>query len=304
MHYKDIDEIRKEFGLQTSDIVEIKSKLRKLLQDIHPDKNNGNFKNDAERAKYDKIIAALDFIETPRALVVKTELTALTKVVTELIQANKSNDYVHKYETELSKKVETSIKLYHSSHLFPKITSSVVTALLTFIWLSPNSFADNPILSKYLSSTSPLFSVIWLTSIIFSIQLWYILNRKEQRELRLKTNLNLENTQNQIFHEFINWKVRNSESAIKIISFNKTELIDFITNLRINRNEIRYETGLSERQERLQNIPFFLLTNNVSIDIELAQSLTDLIIARAEKKGVVELEKSKSLTDKYKIIVS
>ena len=62
MKYKSIDEIIKDFGINSTDIGDIKKELRQILKDIHPDKNGDRFKSKLDEINYHKILSALEFL--------------------------------------------------------------------------------------------------------------------------------------------------------------------------------------------------------------------------------------------------
>lgn len=71
-----IEEIKKEFRINSNDISEIRKELRDIVKEIHPDKNEGKFKSDTDESKYHKTLKAIEFLDQDFSLVPKVEITA------------------------------------------------------------------------------------------------------------------------------------------------------------------------------------------------------------------------------------
>lgn len=272
MNYTSIEEIKKEFDIQTDKKVEIKSELRKKLANSHPDKVG---EKDFDSTKFNRIKNALDFVNNGNQELTTTEqVTDLIKIVRDLTN-NTSKDLSEK---QLSDSLDSYYKERKEALLFPKISLSVVTAILSFIWLFPQTVEDHPILSRYISFENELATMIWLTLLIYTGFFWILISRKERREKVLSKRLKTDRTQNEILTDF-----KKSESSKK---FMKSNLTGFILR------------GYSFRR---QSSVLSLFMGRPGIDQETAENLSNYIIKKAESKGLIEeIQNEKSLDDYYR----
>ncbi len=84
MEFNSLNEIKEEFGIESEEVDSVKKELKKLIKDIHPDKNNGEFKNKLDKKNYHNIQSALDFLEKGFEVVSRVELHALMKSINDL----------------------------------------------------------------------------------------------------------------------------------------------------------------------------------------------------------------------------
>ncbi|MEO6304261.1 MAG: hypothetical protein ABIP51_13935 [Bacteroidia bacterium] len=289
MKYKSIDEVTKDFGINSTNIGEIKKELRQILKDIHPDKNGDKFKSKLDEINYHKILNALEFFEQEFALVTKAELMALTTIIKDSSSPLKEQKQIE----VLEKKIDALVKTYKESNYAPKISSAAISVIITFLWLFPTTIKEHPVLTKFISPSSLIFTVVWLYSLFITGVYWLSTKRRENRIEDATKKLNLESIQNRLFDIFM--KSNLTDKGIEDISFSKDELISFLTELDF--------FNLTHNSYNRQANPFELLLLmgriNRNISLDLAQTLADIIIERAKKKNIIHLKIDHSLADTY-----
>ena len=209
--FNNLAEIKEQLDLKSSNKEELRKVLKLKLKECHPDSNGGrDFESIEKRLLYEKITAAIEFIDTPVELVLRREISDLKKVVQDLAIKRNDDEVLIKKEELLTSKIETNIKNYTSSHLFPKITSSVIAGLLSIIWLFPKTVSEHIILKNYIDVQSPFFSIIWFLGLFFTGYIWLALNTLERRNKGRKNSLKLEAVQNMLFDGYIKYQLENN----------------------------------------------------------------------------------------------
>lgn len=291
MNYESIEQVAAEFNLRFTSLENLKKDLKSRLANYHPDKNGGTFKGDDEQDMYEKLSSAYEFVTKQRTdIVSRDEITALTKVIKDLV-IDKTET---KSEKVLSEKINSSIKGYASVHLFPKISTTAITGVISFLWLFPKTISEHEVLSNLINTSGKGFTYIWLGTLFITGYIWLILKFLERKDASIKRTLNLESTQNMLFNEFIRHQLYDEKIIEKgYLKFKKEDLIEFINGFDFRRKEYDY------KRSRRVTTPLNFIFGNRNIDIELNQSLSDLIINKSISKGLVTVDSSKSLSDIY-----
>lgn len=273
MKFESIEHIKEEFELNGVDKNEIKSELKKKLAEAHPDKV-GEEKFDSEY--FEKIKSGLEFFSnsTSTDLVATEQVTDLIKIVKDLTASNSFNVA----EKQFADSLNEYYKEKREALLLPKISLSVVTGLLSFLWLFPQTVEDHPVLSKYISFENSTSTLIWAVILVYTLMFWMLISMKERREKNLSKRLKTERTQNKILSDF------NKENGNLV--FSKSDLTDFILE--------KYGT-------RRQQPIWIAFMGRAGIDQESAESLANHLIGKAERKGLIkEIKESRTLDESYK----
>lgn len=327
MDFKSIDDIVSHFNLNVSESEDIKRELKSLIKKVHPDKNQGNFKSDKDKDFYMKIQLALEFLESANtSLATKNDITDLAKVLKDLAVTRKEEDAsvsTEKKSSSLTVKLQDSITDFHKQNSTPKITSLVITTIITALWAFPTVVKDHPLLGV-LYHFNKEFTIIWVISLFAMGILWTRIKTAERKDEAIKKNYKLESSQNAIFSLFTKWLAANHRYELiydkRYLKFSKDDLISFLTTrfnyfqrrLRGNENLNKYEVELmfkeieesrefqfDYRKKNLFDIFFRFLPTPGEIDLEIAQMICDLIIDRLNAKGVITKSTEKSLSDIY-----
>jgi len=272
MKYSSLAQLKEDFQLKSNDLDIIRDNLNQLRVDLHPDRNNGKFKDVSEEEKYHKVNDAIEYIDNLKGnnqLMVVEKMADLVKVVAELIPNSK--------ETSLQSKMDTNINFaidHYKSRLFiPKLSLTAITAIMTFLFVIPSQIKDNPGLSKFLDPQSSVFIIIWLVMLLYTGLFWIMTFMNEEKAKRRLSLLKVDSTQNGFFDRFLKER--------ELTPFTKDELTEYIFN-----NNTRGSHSL-------------IFFGSDIITMEIAQGISEIIIGRAEKKGIIEKSFSNFLSDKF-----
>ena len=272
MKFNSIEEIKKEFSLDGIENDKLKTELKKKLAESHPDKvGQENFDSDY----FEKLKSGLDFLTktTTTDLVTTEQVTDLIKIVKDLTTKS-SNDTAEK---QFSESLNNFYKERKEALLLPKISLSIITGILSFLWLFPQTVADHPIMSNYIDFENKLSTIIWIVLLTYTIFFWVLISRKERREKNLSKRLKTERTQNKILIDF------QRENGTK--NFIKSDLTDFILD--------RYSF-------RKQPSVLAVFMGRAGIDQETGENLSNFIIGKAENKGLItEKKEGQTLDELY-----
>jgi hypothetical protein len=287
MDFVSLGQIRTHFDLSSENPDEIKKELRIIIKTIHPDKNGGVFRTKADEKYFFEIQNALDYLENINtALVTRQELRALTQVLKDFIPASQSK--VNEKALILETRIDSSIKYFKNNHILPKISTTVISTILTALWLFPKSISEHPVLKNYLSTNNPLFNILWLFAIVACGCTWVILKTFESKDEKIKKGLRLETNINKMFTSFIReYPLRDDKNGF--IYFDEDALITFIMDY----NFYRYYSS----RYSLTRLKKFLFGG---IDIDLAQSLCDVIIEKGISRNAIEKVENQSIKVTYR----
>ncbi|MBB1643884.1 hypothetical protein [Sphingobacterium sp. UME9] len=283
--YNSILEIKKEFQIDSDNLEIIREHLNAIRINSHPDKTNGHFANDLIEAEYhnaNNAIKYLDQISGDNSLIVVEKMADLMKMVTEMIPANRQSSL----EQNLDSKISFVITNFRSRMFLPKISLSVITAVMTFLFFFPGQIKSNPALSQIINPTSQTFLGIWFSLLLYSGLFWIMIFLNEEKAKRRLTLLKVDSIQNGLFQDFVRQIEFNNQ-------FSKDDLTHFIHE-QCHRNRF----GNRTRPEGLTLITTRLFDSDM-ITMEIAQSIAEIIIARGEKNKVLAKLSSKTLSDTY-----
>lgn len=276
MEFKNIEEIKGEFNIQSSDIREIRKELKSKLKNVHPDKIGQNQWNSDTKDLFLKINSAIEFIDniTESTLVPIDQVTELVKVAKDLIL----NSNQKSTETEFSLQLQLFADEQRQSFKLPKISAGVITAILSFVWLFPKTVEDHPVLSRFISFDNSGFVFGWFITLCYVIAFWIIIIMRERRSKLLIKSLKSDRTQIRLIQDF---------SQISNDYFSKHELVDYIASL-FGANQVNP----------------FLLFRKAKIDLETAESLATVLLEKLlQRKLIIEYTQNPTISENYKWIV-
>lgn len=277
-----IEEIQKEFSILDDNPEVIEKELQKLLAENHPDKTGGKFLDDNQEERYFLISKAIDSLKN-----LKNENTQVVPIsvfnsLVDIIKENKNVVSKNDNNLLIQHSIDNAIKRVPSQNLFPKISLSTITGIISFIWFFPNTIKEHPILSDLIKTNNKYFTLIWAIILLFTIYFWLITLFSENKQKSFIESLNTELTQEDIFQRFIH-----SDYLIyhDDITFYKADLVKFIENK-------TYHHSFNK---------FILFKRNI-IPTSLAESIADKIIEIAKNRQIIEEVKSNSLSPRFKFL--
>jgi hypothetical protein len=302
-HYS-LEQIKEEFNLTSTEKDEIRVELKKLRQDFHPDKNGGEFKNAEVEFKFHRINEAINFIDNYSNSMIRIgELPALAKIFNDLTNIKKNDDAENIFEEKVERKIDANLAVAKDRIKLPRFGLAGLTFLLTGIVLFPKQLSDHPLLKHTLENEGNLFflTLFWLSLVIITFFFWIITYINEEKQKNRVNNLKLEGTQNKIFELFI--ESTSKFSSQKQFSFSKDVLTDFIlfymSGTKFDPSEFHVKR---ERHKIRKSLSDSYILGGGVIDNELAQIISEKIISRGEKKGIIQkVTENKSLYDVYEL---
>jgi hypothetical protein len=291
MEYTNLKQIKQDFSITEDSPAEIRKEVIKRMSLMHPDKNNGKFKSEKEEQEYLRLGSAATFLDeqmrNQEALIPVDKVTELIKSVSTLAIKNRESDSSEK----LRIKIDNSIDRLKQQNQTPIVTSTIVSGILTIIWAFPSIVSEHPVLNKIISISDPssylMFSAIWIYCLCFTAFIWIRLRNIERKDADLKKRLNLQSIQNDLLKRFIkNIKISNEGKE----DFSKAEFISFLMD------NFSYSRRLS------RSFPAYLFFGRGNgIDQDIAESLAETILSRAETRGYIRRREVKDIEDIYNI---
>jgi len=321
--FKSIDDVKKEFQIESSSIEELRKKLRKLIKLIHPDhqQNEGEFKSQVDRDHFNKILEAMEFLdELPLTPMISPDKKISVTTDSDKEIKEMSNNEIKKYCDDLTREVtllkeqknkseesknkqdffnlmNTQISSAKSLHNFPKFSLTVVTSIVSLLWLFPSSVQNHPILSNLIKVNSPYFSIIWLFMMILTIEWWIIYYQIEKLQTKIFTRFNDESFQNEIFDDFIEDERMIGESAFPLSDFTKTVYMVVRYKFIRRRQSANFVFAISVPFS-IRWIMSFIELESV-IDQEIVNGFSKIVLSRAEHSGIITRVVTGYLGDVY-----
>ncbi len=143
-----VSRLARELGLGAcADSTEaLKSELQKIVLALHPDKSGGEFKSDADKARFMKARRAIELLDsdTPADPVgAAGHLAGAPRAIADLSVPAAAPEHDHALQVSLVAAARSRIARYFAA---PKIAASVMAAALLALVLTADRFDRNPLL--------------------------------------------------------------------------------------------------------------------------------------------------------------
>ena len=296
MTYTKVKEIISEFDLESSEITDIRKEIKSLIKSVHPDSNGGTeFKDKISEVSYNKLMKALKFIDDQTMTITKNELSTVIK---DLIPATDKKER----SIELKNQINLEIKNFKKSGLFPRISTSAIAVVVSFIWFFPSTILEHPVLSEIIIPIGLKFTTIWIASLLLVCLVWLVTKRKERLMKKALSKLNLEMIQNKLFLKAISTeKYRAENDKEKYFTFTKDQVIEFFTRIEISGFKERYKYLKTNSLEKIKNFINGVFGIEQLLDIELAHSVSDIIIERLQYQKKISIIENENISITYKM---
>lgn len=285
-----LEEIRKRYNITSNDLKEIKIQLKTKIKENHPD-NNKHFDSDY----FSELNNDLEYIEN---LISDSEnqntLVPMSEVIhtlAEILQApvKKDEDLKEVLNEKLSENIQNRLLSSKKRLRIPRITSTTMVAVITFLWMFPNKVMEHPLIQILFGETgyarilfAIFITIVWLYALIFAVIIWVNSIRREKEEKEIMDRVKLESVQNKIFMRFLD----------HISPDKKFSKLDFMEYLAYGMSR-RYLVNLSRKQrKKLQLNP----------EDELVKNVADIILLRAKEYEIITVSKPQGLIECYEII--
>ncbi|MBD5499192.1 MAG: hypothetical protein HDR11_15820 [Lachnospiraceae bacterium] len=283
----DINEIRKEYGIEATDLAGIRYELKALIKKVHPD-------NSAESDNDDYIKGlnqALSYVEQNEKD--EMQLVLVPKALTTVISNTSLTERYSTKNDKLQEKLDTNIKKVpvetKNKTRAKRVGLAMVTSMLSFIWFLPKTIEENPVFKLLFANMIIMicFSVVWFIVFMVTVIYWcHVFNgiKKEKDELN---HIRIESVQNKLFNEFL-IELKSAKKS----SFSEETFSKFIRKNIVDRI-FGYKGVIEEKYGKE------LITD---LGQEAIQNVADIILLRAEEHEVIHKINKRSLTDYYKVI--
>lgn len=175
MEFTTIKEIKEHFGIEANDNAELRKILKKRLLNVHSDTTNGKYKSKVQEREHEEIQLAIEFIDNNgnELVLSKNEWLEMKSRIDELsvLQKKESFEEKEKIVTLFKDNINHSITKYKKSHFSLKVSSLVVTSVITGIWAFPLTIGKNILLNDIPFFKSTLFLLFgyffWCLPVLF-----------------------------------------------------------------------------------------------------------------------------------------
>lgn len=279
-----LDEIRKRYNINSYDLEEIKTQLKTRIKENHPD-NNNHFDSDYFSELNNDLAYVEDLIRNSGYQNSLVPMSEVLQTLAEIIQVpvKKDEDSKEVLNEKLSENIQSRLLRTKKRLKVPKIASTTIAAIITFLWMFPNKVMEHPLMqmafgdTKYVSMQFAMFiTVVWLCILLFASIIWFDIIHREGIEKGIMNRLKLESVQNEIFMKFLN-------SISPREQFSKLDFMKYLAQ------------GLSEGEKQGKTLRF-------EPEEEIIQNMADIVLLRAKEYGIIKTVKSHSLIDCYEII--
>lgn len=280
-----INDICERYGIESHSLEEIRTELKRMLKDNHPDNNS-----DYDVAYFTKLKSDLEFVESllNSSGTTLVPMNEVIKTLAEILQvpAKKEENQKEKLEIELSTSVDNQISTVTKRWRIPRYSSTSILAIITFLWMFPNQVLEHPLMKmlfryKNADDYIMVITLIWIYMLGVTSFLWLISVRYERIEKEIIDRVKLDSVQNNIFMKFL-------DNVSPKMQFTKQEFMEYLSN------------GLNvvgKKKVRASFIKHFRLQE------EVIQNMAEIILLRAKEYEIIKVIKPNGLIECYEVII-
>lgn len=285
LHNMGINDICERYGIESHSLEEIRTELKRMLKDNHPDNNS-----DYDVAYFTKLKSDLEFVESllNSSGTTLVPMNEVIKTLAEILQvpAKKEENQKEKLEIELSTSVDNQISTVTKRWRIPRYSSTSILAIITFLWMFPNQVLEHPLMKmlfryKNADDYIMVITLIWIYMLGVTSFLWLISVRYERIEKEIIDRVKLDSVQNNIFMKFL-------DNVSPKMQFTKQEFMEYLSN------------GLNvvgKKKVRASFIKHFRLQE------EVIQNMAEIILLRAKEYEIIKVIKPNGLIECYEVII-
>ncbi|MFZ3383428.1 MAG: hypothetical protein WA144_05845 [Candidatus Methanoperedens sp.] len=247
MNWQTLEQMVEDLDLKSNpdDIIQVRAELKTKIKELHPD-ITGQFKSEKDSKKLYLLLEALDYCDSERNTLIP--LDSVTEIIGKF---SKKLDDVNKESIDVRM---NRTNLNHQAYIgqrfqLPKISLGAISAILTYIFLTPDVLMKHPYLGGYYEHYNNLF--YWGIAVEILAILWFLVWKSEtynkaktselfsfdyHREIlkKLKNSTEILFSRNQLREEFSSIGKKQFMSIVFHLSLDSTT-IDDATNLAIER---------------------------------------------------------------------
>lgn len=283
MPFSSIKEIQHFFAIADDQPDDIRRELRRRLKQLHPDMQPNGSENSAtdEVLQLTEALAFLNDAKNRPPVLPAEDITALAKVISTITPDKQKKQL----EARLAEHVAKRLSQASRTGRTPKTVLLLFSLICTLLWLFPFITAPHPVLGTLIKAHDPVFISIWIAVLFITAATWLLYRLWHGRETASKSKLQLEIEQNRLFNDFIRSQAQ-YQSTHEQQRFYKDQFVLYLESI----------------GARWSPFASVLLGRVKPIDPELSQTLADVILLRAETKGIVRQNRAESMRDEYLLL--
>lgn len=279
-----LEEIQKRHNISSNNLEEIKLQLKTKIKEGHPD-NNNEFDSDYITELNNDLSYVEGLIKNSGNQNTLVPINEVLQTFAEILQVpvKKDKDPKEVLNEKLSTNIQSRLLIAKKHLRAPRIGSTTVAAVITFLWMFPNQVMEHPLMQILFGSSdyikeefAIIITIIWLLTLLYAVLIWRSSIRRERLEKYIMERLKLESVQNEIFMNFL-------DNISPSKEFTKSDFMKYLAH------------GLSERQKQRKALYF-------SPEEEIVQNMADIILLRAKEYEIIKVSKSHGLIECYEIV--
>lgn len=297
-----LEEIRKRYNITSNDLKEIKVQLKTKIKENHPD-NNNHFDSDYFSELNNDLEYVENLISDSKNQNTLVPMSEVIHTLAEILQTpvKKDEDLKEVLNEKLSENIQNRLLISKKRLRIPRITSTTMAAVITFLWMFPNKAMEHPLIQILFGDTgyagiifAMVITIVWLSALICAIIIWVSSIRREKMEKEIMDRVKLESVQNKFFMRFLDYISPDKK-------FSKLDFMEYLS-YEMSREYFYelsrgYSANWSRKQRKKQR-----KTLHFNSEEELVQNMTDIILLRAKEYEIITVSKPQGLIECYEII--
>lgn len=285
LHNMGINDICERYGIESHSLEEIRTELKRMLKDNHPDNNS-----DYDVDYFTKLKSDLEFVESllNSSGTTLVPMNEVIKTLAEILQVptKKEENQKEKLEIELSTSVDNQISTVTKRWRIPRYSSTSILAIITFLWMFPNQVLEHPLMKmlfryKNADDYIMVITLMWIYMLGVTSFLWLTSVRYERIEKEIIDRVKLDSVQNNIFMKFL-------DNVSPKTQFTKQEFMEYLSN------------GLNVVDKKKVGASFI---KHFRLQEEVIQNMAEIILLRAKEYEIIKVIKPNGLIECYEVII-
>ncbi len=299
----DINKIIEKYNIKigTEDTSALCIELKKILVELHPDKNGGEFLNDEKKRKYLEINEALEYLDknSEKSLININDITSIVKIVNEIIKPQ-ADAIFEQHKNEIKKNIKLQIKVeIKTKYLGIRVGSTIFSTITGGLVIFPSVFKENPLISYYLKNE--WFHIVLLSLLITSSVLFVLTWIMEQKDERKKEWLFSEEGKLELLEMMIEYSHLDEDEKFMYFSFK-----DFVNSINWQGDHVYLIEYYWKKHKYLDSVRevFRLLAikfNSTQLSIGVIEELATYHLGDLLKRNIIDEIDKKSFHRHFKI---
>ena len=295
--WSSIDDIITEFGLNgsKSDLTALRHELTLKRNELHPDKTNGSFPSEEQKAQYLKLNQAIEYVDKQSskelALIPVSQVPAIVEAISKALSVQQPARQIAQTETAIR---ETHSRQVSISLKFPRLSALTLGAICGGIFTFWDMIKDNPVLGDLILSQTArsLWGTLFFVSAVFFVWTWIYEQMTQGRVEFLLSEDGLNYSMSKLIHRHSRRITKNG------LEFTKRELISVLENKGISALYVQ-QNAPSGRTPRSKLIRYTYIWQSIAsylvyallgqmLPVKMATECADVILTKLKERGVIQ----------------